>query len=223
MSESIMDLLAQSIRLGTVTARDAATLRVQVRCADTVTAPLVTDWLPVLVPRASGDCQYDLPDVGDRVLCLFLPHGREAGFVLGSLYSGSVPPVTDGEKWHRAFRDGTVLEYDRAAHKLTATVKGDVNLTADGNLTANVKGNVTVTADGALEADAKGAVSISSAAQLSLTAPAMNLGGSGDGGATSAAMRGTFRLQDGDIIVEGISFLKHVHSCPHGGTTGAPQ
>lgn len=219
--DQIHDLLAQSIRLGTVTARDAATLRVQVRCADTVTAPLVTDWLPVLVPRACGDCQYDLPDVGDRVLCLFLPHGREAGFVLGSFYSGSAPPVTNGDKWHRAFKDGTWLEYDRAAHKLIATVKGDVDITADGSLTAKVKGNVTVTADGALTAEAEGAVSVSSAAQIDLTAPAMNLGGSGGG--TQAAMQGTFRLQDGDIIVEGISFLGHVHSCPHGGTTGAPQ
>lgn len=213
MSESVMDLLAQSIRLGTVTARDAAHLRVQVRCADTVTAPLVTDWLPVLVPRACGDCQYDLPDVGDAVLCLFLPHGREAGFVLGSFYSGGVPPVADGDRWHRQFRDGTTLEYDRKAHKLTADVKGDVAITATGSVTGRITG--------ALKADAEGAVSVSSAAQIDLTAPAMNLGGSGGG--TQAAMQGTFRLQDGDIIVEGISFLGHVHSCPHGGTTGAPQ
>ena len=202
--EQLNDLLAQCIRPGTVTARDAAKLRVQVRCADTVTAPLVTDWLPVLVSRACGDCQYDLPDVGDAVLCLFLPHGREAGFVLGSLYSGSTPPVTDGDKWHRAFRDGTTLEYDRKAHKLTADVKGDVDVTATGSVTGRIKG----------------AVSISSAAQIALTAPAMSLGG--DGGSTEADMRGTFRLQDGDIIVEGISFLKHVHPC-HDGTTGAPQ
>lgn len=213
--EQINDLLAQCIRLGTVTARDAATLRVQVRYADTVTAPLVTDWLPVLVPRASGDCQYDLPDVGDRVLCLFLPHGREAGFVLGSLYSGSVPPVTDGEKWHRQFRDGTTLEYDRAAHKLTATVQGDVDITATGSVTGSITG--------ALTAKAEGAASISSEARLDLNAPAMNLGGSGSQDGTQATMKGTFRLQDGDIIVEGISFLRHVHPCSHDGTTGAPQ
>lgn len=202
--EQLNDLLAQCIRPGTVTARDAAKLRVQVRCADTVTDPLVTDWLPVLVSRACGDCQYDLPDVGDAVLCLFLPHGREAGFVLGSFYSGGVPPVADGDKWHRTFRDGTTLEYDRKAHKLTADVKGDVDVTATGSVTGRIKG----------------AVSISSAAQIALTAPAMSLGG--DGGSTEADMRGTFRLQDGDIIVEGISFLKHVHPC-HDGTTGAPQ
>lgn len=210
--EQLSDLLAQCIRPGTVTARDAAKLRVQVRCADTVTAPLVTDWLPVLVSRACGDGQYDLPDVGDAVLCLFLPHGREAGFVLGSFYSGGVPPVADGDKWHRKFKDGTTLEYDRKAHKLSANVKGDVDVTATGSVTGRISGSLT--------AEAEGAVSISSAAQLALTAPSMSLGGSGGG--TKAAMRGTFRLQDGDIIVEGISFLKHVHPC-HDGTTGAPQ
>lgn len=149
--DQIHDLLAQSIRLGTVTARDAATLRVQVRCADTVTAPLVTDWLPVLVPRACGDCQYDLPDVGDAVLCLFLPHGRKAGFVLGSLYSGSAPPVTNGDKWHRAFKDGTWLEYDRAAHKLTATVKGDVDITAVSVTARVMQGGRILRADVTLE------------------------------------------------------------------------
>lgn len=211
--EQLNDLLAQCIRLGTVTARDAAKLRVQVRCADTVTAPLVTDWLPVLVSRACGDCQYDLPDVGDAVLCLFLPHGREAGFVLGSFYSGGVPPVADGDRWHRAFRDGTTLEYDRKAHKLSADVKGDVDVTATGSVTGRISGSLT--------AEAEGAVSIGSAARIALTAPAMSLGG--DGGSTEADMQGTFRLQDGDIIVEGVSFLHHTHECPHGGTTGEAQ
>ena len=211
--EQLNDLLAQCIRMGTVTARDAVKLRVQVRCADTVTASLVTDWLPVLVSRACGDCQYDLPDVGDDVLCLFLPHGREAGFVLGSLYSGSTPPVADGDKWHRVFKDGTALEYDRKAHKLTADVKGDVDVTATGSVTGRISGSLT--------AEAEGAVGISSAARIDLNAPSMNLGG--NGGGTQAAMQGTFRLQDGDIIVEGISFLHHRHECPHGGRTGEPQ
>ena len=43
------------------------------------------------------------------------------------------------------------------------------------------------------------------------------------GGGTQAAMQGTFRLKEGDIIVEGISFLYHVHDCPHGGQTGEPR
>lgn len=59
---------------------------------DTVTAKLVSGWLPVLVPRASADMAFDLPDVGDQVLCLFLGNGLEEGFVLGSMYGAQTPP-----------------------------------------------------------------------------------------------------------------------------------
>ena len=194
----VQDVLAQTIRVGFVTARQPEKMRVQVELRDTVTQPLTSAWLPVLCPRASGDLAYDLPDVGDQVLCLFLPYGLEQGFVLGAMYGKASPPVASGDKWHRKFSDGTVLEYDRVAHKLTAQVQGDVAVTATGG------------------------VSVHSAASLTLMAPAMQLGGTG-GGTTKAAMQGTFRLQDGDIIVEGISFLHHVHDCPHGGQTGEPH
>lgn len=202
----VQDVLAQTIRVGFVTARQPETMRVQVELKDTVTQPLVSAWLPVLCPRASGDLAYDLPDVGDQVLCLFLPYGLEQGFVVGAMYGKASPPVTSGDKWHRKFSDGTVLEYDRAAHKLTAQVQGDV----------------MVTASGSVQAEATGDVSVSSAASLTLMAPAMQLGGTG-GGTTQATMQGTFRLENGDIIVEGVSFLHHVHDCPHGGQTGEPH
>lgn len=194
----VQDVLAQTIRVGFVTARQPEKMRVQVELRDTVTQPLSSAWLPVLCPRASGDLVYDLPDVGDQVLCLFLPYGLEQGFVVGAMYGKASPPVASGDKWHRRFQDGTVLEYDRAAHKLTAQVQGDVAVKATGD------------------------VSVSSAASLTLMAPAMQLGGTG-GGTTQAAMQGTFRLEHGDIIVGGVSFLHHVHDCPHGGQTGEPH
>lgn len=73
----VQDVLAQTIRVGFVTARQPEKMRVQVELRDTVTQPLSSTWLPVLCPRASGDLAYDLPDVGDQVLCLFLPYGLE--------------------------------------------------------------------------------------------------------------------------------------------------
>lgn len=212
--DQLHDLLAQCIRPGVVTAREPSGMRVQVRCGDTVTAPLVTDWLQVLTPRAREDCQYDLPDVGDVVLCLFLPHGHESGFVLGCMYAGAKPPVADGDKWHRTFRDGTVLEYDRKVHKLTAIVKGDVDITATGSVTGKLEGG--------MQAEVSGPIALQSSQQMQLTAPSMTLGGP-SGGTTGATMSGTFSLKNGDIIVEGISFRNHVHVCPHGGETGVPQ
>lgn len=203
--EQLKDLMAQMIRVGFVSARQPKRMRVRVELRDTPTAALVTDWLPVLCPRASGDMAYDLPDVGDQVLCLFLPYGLEQGFVVGAMYGKGSPPASSGDIWKRRFSDGTALEYDRAAHKLTADVRGDVRLETTGGL----------------EAAVAGAVSITGKAGMTLMAPSMQMGGM-DGG-TQAAMQGTFRLIDGDIIVEGVSFLHHVHDCPHGGRTGEPR
>ena len=99
--------MSKMIRVGFVNARQPEKMRVKVTVRDTTGAQLVTDWLPVLCPRASGDMQYDLPDIDDQVLCLFLPYGLEQGFVVGAMYGKQTPPVQSGDKWHRTFSDGT--------------------------------------------------------------------------------------------------------------------
>lgn len=137
--EMILDRMAQMIRVGFVNARQPEKMRVKVTLRDTTSAELVTDWLPVLCPRASGDMQYDLPDIGDQVLCLFLAYGLEQGFVVGAMYGAKQPPVASGDKWHRTFSDGTSLEYDRAEHKLTASVQGTVDMEATGAIAAKSK------------------------------------------------------------------------------------
>lgn len=142
--QQLQDAMAQMIRVGFVTARQAGKHRVQVQFKDTTTAALTSDWLPVLVPRAAADLAFDLPDIGDQVLCLFLPHGHEQGFVIGSMYGKQAPPVSDAEKLHRTFKDGTTLEYDRAQHKLTGEVKGDVMLHATGTVTIKADGEFTI-------------------------------------------------------------------------------
>ena len=134
MDRIASDQIAQLARVGFVTARQPERHRVRVEFRDTVTAPLVSGWLPVLAPRASADMAFDLPDVGDQVLCLFLGNGLEDGFVLGSMYGAQKPPVSSGDKFHRTFSDGTVIEYDRKAHKLTVHVLGDISVTATGNI-----------------------------------------------------------------------------------------
>ena len=207
-------------RVGFVVSRQPEKHRVRVEFRDTVTAKLVSGWLPVLVPRASADMAFDLPDVGDQVLCLFLGNGLEEGFVLGSMYGAQTPPVSSGDTFHRTFSDGTTLEYDRAAHKLRASVRGDVEASVTGNVEVTLQGNGKVTAGGALE--------LTSAAKIGLNTPALSMGGSG-GGWTEAATQGNIRhrgnitVTGGDVTVNGISFLSHVHDCPHGGTTGAPK
>lgn len=131
----LFDKLCQVMRVGFVNARMPEKMRVKVTLKDMPGGALVTDWLPVLTPRASQDMQYDLPDIGDQVLCFFLPYGHEQGFVAGSMYGKQTPPVQDGEKWHRTFKDGAYLEYDRANHALKADIPGTAELKCANSIT----------------------------------------------------------------------------------------
>jgi phage baseplate assembly protein V len=124
-------LLANLVRVGEVTAvfPDKATARVRFQEKQGV----VTAELHVPVRTAHKNKDYAMPDVGEPVLCVFLPRGREAGFILCSFYTKShTPPVTSGDKRHIAFDDGTWLEYDRAAHRLSGQIKGTLDLKVDG-------------------------------------------------------------------------------------------
>ena len=116
--------------------------------------------LPIIVKQSQNNKDYWMPDIGESVLCLFLPTGIESGFILGSYYNKKDrPPVTDQNKRTVKFKDGTVLEYDRKTHKLTADVKGDIDIKATGNINVN----------------ANGAITINSSTSISLTAPSINL------------------------------------------------
>lgn len=212
MERILSDCISQLARVGFVTARQPERHRVRVELRDTVTSPLVSGWLPVLTPRASADMAFDLPDVGDQVLCLFLGNGLEDGFVLGSMYGAQTPPVASGDKFHRTFSDGTTIEYDRKAHKLTASVKGDVDVSATKSISLHGKESII------------------------LQAPALllrgNLSQSGyEGGPGYSDVRGTLNVRDGsitvphgDVLAAAVSLLKHIHVGVQSGgdTSGTP-
>ncbi|HXN85804.1 MAG TPA: phage baseplate assembly protein V, partial [Candidatus Binataceae bacterium] len=79
---------------------------------------MLSYWLPVVVPKTQNDKAYWLPDVGEQVVCL-MDDRDEAGVVLGAIYSKvDSTPVQSADKYHLGFKDGTSMEYDRAAHVL---------------------------------------------------------------------------------------------------------
>ena len=136
-TQLLKDSLDHIIRVGRVVGREEGSLRVRVEVPDTTTGALTSYSLQVLTPRAKEDMVYDLPDIGDQVVSLFMPNGKEVGFVLGSMYPDTQqPPVGSGDKWHRTFKDGTTLEYDRDKHELTAVVKGRADVKADKDIKA---------------------------------------------------------------------------------------
>lgn len=137
--------LAQTARVGVVVAvfAERGTVRVQLGDADA----LVTHELPVLFTKTHADKELAMPDMGEHVLCVFLPTGAETGFVVGAFYSqADAVSVASPDVWHWTFRDGAVIEYDRAAHVLRAEIPGDVRVAAAGNIEAAAEKDITAAA-----------------------------------------------------------------------------
>jgi phage baseplate assembly protein V len=102
----------------------------------------------VLVPKAHSDKFYRLPDVGEQVLCVFLPSGVEQGFAIGALYSrADATPAASQDRHIVQYADGTRTEYDRASHTITITI-GDTAATLDREKVLLTAGGVQVLIDG---------------------------------------------------------------------------
>ena len=108
---------------------------------------MLSPWLQLCYPFAYADMSYFMPKVGSQVACI-LDENLETGVIIGSIYNKQdSPPVTDENKFHTQFEDGTVIEYDKKYHKLDINVKGSVNIKADGAVIVDspetlIKGNL---------------------------------------------------------------------------------
>ena len=133
----VRSVLNSIIRVAEVDSTDPDKATVRVRLGDD--DDLISHDLRVLVRKTHMDKDYWMPDVGEHVLCLFLPFGLEQGFVLGAFYSEKdQPPVQSQDKKHLVYDDGTWLEYDRSEHLLSGHIKGWVDLTVDKDMTADI-------------------------------------------------------------------------------------
>jgi phage baseplate assembly protein V len=192
--------------IGIVTASNPATGKVRVQFPDR--DGVVSDWLPVMQKKTLRDKSFSMPDVGEHVVCMMDEH-EEFGVVLGAIYSDADnTPVSSQDKWHHTFDDGTTIEYDRAAHKLSAHVQGDIEVTATGTMTATIEGETTITTP-----------------KLTVNGDMLVNGnldtGTGSNGG-SVRMLGPVEVTN-DVTAGGISLIEHVHSDPQGGTTGPPS
>ena len=141
--EHIQAMLNRIFALGKVVAIDEerGLVRVKLEEHDSLT----TYWLPVLYTKTQFDKEYWLPDIDEMVLCVFTPPAFERGFVLGSFYTQEdTPPEATREKWIKKFKDGTVIEYDREAHKLFVDIKGTAEIKVNGKTTLISKGGVDI-------------------------------------------------------------------------------
>lgn len=126
-------------RVGIVSELDAESCRVRVSFG--ADDGVVSWWLPVLQPRTSGDSAYWMPGADEQVVCLLDEHAED-GVVLGSVYSSEAPPPHASlDVVHLQMRDGTVIEYDTAAHRLTVSLAGagaEIALSAPGGVRIEV-------------------------------------------------------------------------------------
>ncbi len=171
------------IRTGEVVGVDEAAGTARVRFADA--QDLVSHPLRVLADKSLRDKSQWMPDLGEQVLCLFLPTGLEQGFVVRAVYSSADPaPGKPSHVRYVRFEDGTELEYDRRAHQLRADVKGEVDIKAEGDMRLATDQTLTMEA----------------AAGIVMRTPSLAM--QGLGGACAATLEASFLLR-GDLTQEG--------------------
>lgn len=178
---------------------------------------IVSGDLQVLQKNTFKNQDFAMPDVGEDVVCLFLPSGTEEGFILGSVYSGEVtPPESSGDKRTVIFSDDTKISYDRSTHSLTVKI-GDTTITADsgkvnvnGGTVVNVKGASSVNVEGAA-ITLKGNVTIDGTLSISGELKAES-GASVTGDVTAT----------GDVVGSGKSLSTHTHTGNLGNPTSPP-
>ncbi|SHN45948.1 phage baseplate assembly protein V [Chitinophaga sp. CF418] len=180
---------------------------------------IVSDFWPVLGRTSLIDKESWVLNVDEHVVCL-CDERCELGVVLGAIANEKDPvePGASVGKFRKVFSDGTIIEYDKESHKLTADVKGAVDIISTTQLTAKAIVKASVEAP---QIELKGTVTILgvlTAAGLSVTAMP-GVPGS-DGKITASADIET----TGDIKAGTVSLKAHVHSgvVTGPGTSGPP-
>ena len=183
--------------------------------------------LPVLHTNTFANKDYALPDVGEDVLCLFLPSGPEEGFILGSFYAGEIElPEANKNRRTVVFSDGSRVCYDREAHTLTVTLDGTAivfdrlngSISAPNAVTINCT-TATVNASESVKLDTP---TTNITGVLNVTGLITGKGGLAISGGSGATVNGSMKTT-GDVTAGGISLQGHTHDCPHGGSTSSSK
>lgn len=98
--------------MGQVVALDTVRARVRVQAG-----PITTDWLPFTTLRAGHDRTWHPPEPGEQVLLVAPGGDLNQAVVVGAIYRADHPAPADSADISRTlYRDGAVMEYDRAQH-----------------------------------------------------------------------------------------------------------
>lgn len=224
------------IRFGIVSEVKKGFARVKIEELDGI----VTDWLPVLKTKSKSDVESWPLEVNEHVVVAF-DQFNEAAVILGAIHNNEDAP-DEGEsagKWRKVFSDGTVLEYDKNAHKLNVDVKGDIAAKTTGKASIDATGNVDVKSMATATVQALN-VKATATTLVEIEAPAITLKGpvtvtgplaaaaistTGGGAITSTGDITTTGVITGGQVKEGAVRLgthKHIGVQTGGGTSGIP-
>lgn len=209
-------LLNNILRVGTIDAVDhsANPARVRVNLGE-----LVTDWLPYFEQRAGNTTTWDPPTVGEQAAVLAPGGHLGAALVLIGLNSTSRPaPSNKPNHTTTRYPDGAVVQYDHAAHALTASLPGggSATLTAPASVRI-ISGHTTIDSP---QTEITGHLRV---AQNVSIGGGLAVEGAGSGGGTSR-IKGNFEIEGGSLTHNGVNISSsHTHPDAHGGSTGGPQ
>lgn len=132
------------VKFGAIEEVDYANAKVKVRMGD-----LLTAWIP-WTSKSSNNASWLAPEIGEQVVVASPSGELNQGVVLGSIPQDLHPPAGNSvDKHTMVYGDGTVIEYDRAAHHLKAVLSGGgtVEIVASGGVLITAD-NVTIVASG---------------------------------------------------------------------------
>ncbi|MDN2671435.1 phage baseplate assembly protein V [Janthinobacterium sp. SUN026] len=209
-------LLQNLIRLGTIAEVKGAKARV--RLGPTLT----TEWLKWVTPRAGNTRTWSAPTVGEQVI-VFSPGGDlTRGIILPALYSQAfdAPEISD-TIYTTHYPDGTVVQYDHAAHALTATLPGGTATIAADKVTSNAPSTICT---GDLIVMKNLIVKQSTTVEGATTLNGGVNAKAGAAGSVAMAVQGTVKATD-DVLAGAISLAKHTHGGVKAGgdQSGGPQ
>ncbi len=207
-------ILANMIRLGTVSELDEPNARVRVRVGG-----LTTDWLPWLTARAGATRTWSAPRPGEQVMVL-APYGDPAQAVaLPSIYQDDYPAPSNTKDAERVvFPDGSTVDYNSATNTLEVTVAGSGKVIVNcKEATINAETSVTLNTP---QTTCKGKLTVEGL----LTYLAGMQGSTGSGAAATIA--GNVAFTGGSLTHNGKNIgSTHTHTGvqPGSGTSGAPS
>ncbi len=217
----VLSMLRKLVCIGEVSKVDAQLRRVK------VTFPGLrypeSDWLPVLGMRSKSVSISCNLEIGEQVLCLFIPSGSMmSGFVLGSMANKSAKPyIANVDKFGVQFKDGTLLEYDQSSATGVLKIKGSepaISVNESGVTINSPK--YTVNAPTIL---LNGETHITKALTGDMTATFTGLVGAAGYGSTTggAAVMSSGATMEGSVTINGVTVavISHKHNDAEGRPT----